>query len=338
MNSSDLLTLLQSSATQLSEKTRSEIRQLGITLHSIGGAEVWDFAGNGLGTLAGGIRLAEICLGGLGQVRIESPREGAQLKAGQFPQVFVSTDFPLAACIGSQYAGWAFSADRFFAMCSGTVRINYGREPILQVYRLTGFCSRPVAILECDQLPGEAAVLAMAEQARVQPAELLICLAPTASLPGTIQVVARSIETGLHKLHELGFDLNCIRSAIGSAPLPPIPPKDLTALGWTNDSILYGGSVSFWVDCEDAQIEQVLGKVPSCSSRDYGQPFLEIFERYERDFYRIDKLLFSPAEVTFFNHRTGRMFHSGHLGLELLAEQWKSSSRVVTVHGNSTSV
>jgi methenyltetrahydromethanopterin cyclohydrolase len=328
MKSSPWLQLLQASATQLSEITRSETGRLGITVHAIAGAEVWDFAGNGpggkgLGTLAGGLRLAEICLGGLGQVRIDSSSDRSQPNSQRFPQVSVCTDFPLPACIGSQYAGWAFSADDFFAMCSGTVRINYGREPILKKYRLTEFFPRPVAILECNRLPDETAVLAMAEQAGVRPADLLICLAPTASLPGSLQVVARSVETAMHKLHEIGFDLECIRSAIGSAPLPPIPPKDLTALGWTNDAILYGGSVSLWVECEDAQIEQMLATVPSCSSRDYGKPFLEIFEHYNRDFYLIDKLLFSPAEITFFNHRTGRTFRSGQLRLDLLAEQWE---------------
>ena len=40
-------------------------------------------------------------------------------------------------------------------------------------------------------------------------------------------MVARSVETALHKLHELKFDLNQIVSAFGTAPLPPVATKDL---------------------------------------------------------------------------------------------------------------
>jgi methenyltetrahydromethanopterin cyclohydrolase len=56
----------------------------------------------------------------------------------------------------------------------------------------------------------------------------------------------------------------------------------------------------------------------SDSSADFGAPFQEIFERYERDFYRIDKLLFSPAQATINNLRTGSVFTSGKLHRELL--------------------
>ncbi len=30
-------------------------------------------------------------------------------------------------------------------------------------------------------------------------------------------------------------------------------------------------------------------KIPSNSSADFGQPFEQIFERYHRDFYKVDK-------------------------------------------------
>jgi len=318
MNITEQLVLLQQRAADLCQQTQSAAPLLGVDVQSIAEGTVLDFASKGLGCLAGGVRLAEICLGGMGQVWID-PSSNSQFP---FPQVKVLTDFPLAACIGSQYAGWAFSDQDFFAMCSGTVRVNYGREYILQDYQLTDFFQQPVAIFECNQLPSESAVLALAEQCGVLPAQLVICVARTASLPGSIQVVARSIETALHKLHELEFDLNSIRAATGSAPLPPIPATDLTALGWTNDAILYGGAVQLWVDGDDRSIEQVLDEIPSSSSRDYGRPFLEIFERYDRDFYRIDKRLFSPASITIFNCQTGRIFQAGQPRHELLIDAW----------------
>ena len=42
------------------------------------------------------------------------------------------------------------------------------------------------------------------------------------------------------------------------------------------------------------------------------------FERYDRDFYRIDPGLFSPAEITFRNLDTGSEFTFGQLEPELI--------------------
>ena len=38
-------------------------------------------------------------------------------------------------------------------------------------------------------------------------------------------------------------------------------------------------------------------QLPSEASRDYGQPFADIFKRFKGDFYAIDAMLFSPAHV-----------------------------------------
>ena len=70
--------------------------------------------------------------------------------------------------------------------------------------------------------------------------------------------------------------------------------------------------MTLWVRGDDASLEAIGPRVPSCASRDYGQPFAAIFERYGRDFYKIDPHLFSPAVVTFANLDTGRTFRFGH--------------------------
>ena len=58
--------------------------------------------------------------------------------------------------------------------------------------------------------------------------------------------------------------------------------------------------------------------VPSSSSRDYGLPFLETFEKYEHDFYKIDPKLFSPAAIVINNVRTGNIFQAGSTNDEVL--------------------
>src|SRR5204863_6387065 len=138
-----------------------------------------------------------------------------------------------------------------------------------------------------------------------------LLVAPASSLAGSLQVVARSLETALHKLDELKFNLQQVVSGMGSAPLPPIAADDLQAIGRTNDAILYGGRVVLWVRADDAQLAEVGPKVPSSASSDHGEPFAAIFERYGHDFYKIDPMLFSPAEVVIHNLQSGRTHRFG---------------------------
>jgi methenyltetrahydromethanopterin cyclohydrolase len=131
-------------------------------------------------------------------------------------------------------------------------------------------------------------------------------------------VVARVIETGLHKLETLGFDVRRIINASGTAPLPPVARSDMRAIGRTNDCVLYGGQARYVVDATDEELGALVEKVPSIASADYGTPFYDIFMRYEKDFYRIDPMLFSPAEVWLTSASSGRTFHAGRLNADVL--------------------
>jgi methenyltetrahydromethanopterin cyclohydrolase len=162
----------------------------------------------------------------------------------------------------------------------------------------------------------------VSEECGVEPEKLTLCVAPTRSIAGTIQVVARSVETSLHKLFELGFDLKKIISAHGSAPLPPPAPDFAEGIGRTNDAILYGGRVTLWVDSTDDVLAELGPKVPSGTSKDWGRPFAETFRDYKYDFYQVDPGLFSPAEITFHNLATGKTFRFGHLRPDVLARSF----------------
>jgi methenyltetrahydromethanopterin cyclohydrolase len=82
--------------------------------------------------------------------------------------------------------------------------------------------------------------------------------------------------------------------------------------------MLYGGRARYVVDADDATLEDLASKLPASASSDYGTPFYEIFQRYDRDFYKIDKLLFSPGEVWLTSATTGRTFHGGRLNADVL--------------------
>ena len=91
----------------------------------------------------------------------------------------------------------------------------------------------------------------LAQKAGLEPSQLTLVAAPTASIAGGVQIIARILETGLHKMDALGFDVKKVVSGIGTAPLPPVATNDLRAIGRTNDCILYGGQARFLIDAAD---------------------------------------------------------------------------------------
>lgn len=263
---------------------------------------------NVAGGLDAGRRLTEICLAGLAQVEL-LPGDPS-IWPGTTVQV--RTDHPVEACMASQYAGWEVKGDDFFAMGSGPMRAAAGREPIFDTIGHREQPELAVGVLESGRLPPADVCREIAERCGVDPGRLTLLVAPTSSQAGTVQVVARSVETALHKLFELGFDLTRVESGIGVAPLPPVAADDLTGIGQTNDAILYGGQVTLYVHGDDASLADIGARVPSCASADHGRPFAKIFEQSGHDFYKIDPALFSPAVVQFVNLDTGRYHCFGH--------------------------
>jgi methenyltetrahydromethanopterin cyclohydrolase len=201
------------------------------------------------------------------------------------------------------------------------MRAAYGKEAL---FDHIGHREKPpvaVGTLETRKLPDDAVIDYLQKALALPAAKITLCVAPAASLAGTLQVVARSLETALHKLHELKFDLANVLSGYGAAPLPPVAMKELIAIGRTNDAILYGGRVVLWVQAEDDQLAEIGPRVPSSASPDFGAPFASIFERYQNDFYKIDPMLFSPAEIVFVNLKSGRSFAFGRPKPDVL---WQS--------------
>ncbi|MFM7863050.1 MAG: methenyltetrahydromethanopterin cyclohydrolase [Planctomycetaceae bacterium] len=318
MNASQLL--LNSRAAGLLQTARSRAAVLRISTAETAGAEVLDFGVSAEGGLEAGLLLARICLADLADVRL-IPTAGAL----PLPQVWVQTDHPVAACLCSQYAGWKIQADDYFAMGSGPMRALARTEELFTELPETeggaaGFAAA-VGVLEAGQLPNAAAIDSIRSQLP-EDSRLHLAVARTASQAGNIQVVARSVETALHKLHSLHFPLDVLISGTGTAPLPPVAKHDLQGIGRTNDAILYGATVNLWVRCEDDLITAIGPRVPSGSSAAHGQTFLSLFKAANHDFYAMDAALFSLAVVVFHNVRTGRSFQFGQHLPQLLRESF----------------
>lgn len=306
---------LNEAANRIADELERDAAALRIGVSKVAGARVIDCGGGVTGGIAVGLGMARACLAGLGAVTCTT----SNVIGG--PAIQVGTDDPVRACLASQYAGWQVQVDKFFAMGSGPMRALAAREELFQ--HIPGKEESPVAvgILETRKHPTEEVIANIVAKLPSSTEHLTLLVAPASSLAGTVQVVARSVETALHKLHELKFDVTQVVSGFGVAPLPPVHPDELAAIGRTNDAILYGGSVTLWVRADDELLESIGPKVPSGASKDHGELFAELFKRYG-DFYKIDPLLFSPAEVEFRNLKTGRCHRFGKLEPALLKKSF----------------
>jgi methenyltetrahydromethanopterin cyclohydrolase len=270
------------------------------------------------GSIAAGLSIAEICMGGLGTA--------ALLPSSTTPAwpwtITVHSPHPVLACLASQYAGWKLSEDDggggFFALGSGPARALAQREPLFTEIGYRDQADNGTLVLESNQPPPVGVITTVARDCGLRPDQMTFIYAPTQSLAGGAQIVARVLEVALHKAHELHFPLNRIVEGMGAAPLCPPHPDFVTAIGRTNDAIIYAGRVQLFVNGPANDAKDLAEQLPSRRSRDYGQPFADIFRRFNGDFYAIDPYLFSPAEVIVTALETGQSFRSGTVNPALL--------------------
>jgi methenyltetrahydromethanopterin cyclohydrolase len=276
------------------------------------------------GSLEAGLLTAEICMGGLGDVRLAP---GA--RDGWPSWLQVRSSQPVLACLASQYAGWSLAASKeetggkkFFALGSGPARALACKEDLFTELGYRDHSTHGVIVLEVDRPPPDVVIDKLLRDCGLAPEGLTIVLTPTASLAGTTQVVARVLEVALHKAHALGFALEHIVEGSASAPLPSPSADGIVAMGRTNDAILYGGQVHLSVRGEADAARALALQLPSLNSRDYGRSFADLFESAGYDFYQLDAALFAPAEVWVSHLDSGQTWHAGRLNMDLLRGAW----------------
>ncbi len=280
------------------------------------------------GSVEAGLRIGEICMGGLGHVRLRAGGLG-----GWPTWIEVQSAQPVLACLGSQYAGWSLAASKaetggkkFFSLGSGPARALAAKEALFTELGYRDRADAGVLVLEVDRSPPAVIIDKLLRDCALAPEALTLILTPTTSLAGTTQVVARVLEVALHKAHELDFALGDIVGGFGAAPLPAPSPDGVEAMGRTNDAILYGGRVHLTVRGDDAKARELARQLPSSNSRDHGRSFADIFKAAEYDFYKIDPALFAPAEVWVSNLDSGNTWHGGALSMALLTDAWLKES------------
>ncbi|MCD4702962.1 MAG: methenyltetrahydromethanopterin cyclohydrolase [Methanosarcinaceae archaeon] len=280
------------------------------------GATIIDCGVNVDGGYDAGMYLSRLCLADLAEITYTK----IDLEGLPVPAIQVVTDHPVIACMASQYAGWRISVGKYFGMGSGPAR-GLGLKP-KELYEEIGYkddCDAAVLVMESAELPNEEVVEYIAKHCNVDTENVYIAVAPTSSIAGSVQISARIVETGIHKLESIGYDINTINSGFGIAPIAPIVGDDTKCMGSTNDCIIYCGETYYTVEHGDAEaLADFVKKAPSNTSADYGKPFYTTFKEADFDFFKVDAGMFAPAKITINDLTSKKSFTSGRIDPSIL--------------------
>lgn len=282
----------------------------------------------------GGKLVGEICMGGLGSVKFTS----YDLDGHYIPAVNVYTSEPIISCMASQLAGWSVKLKKevekdgqikkkvvFQSLGSGPARAKSRGEKLFEELEYTDDSDCAVIFFETRKMPDEEVMAIVSDKCKVDASKTYAVCAPTACLTGSIQVAARIVETGIHKLHEIHFPLEVIQDGFGTTTIAPIAKDDFAAMGLTNDSMIAAGMTFYTINVEkekEAELFELLKKAPANKSSSYGKPFNEVFKAADYDFYKIDPGLFAPAIYTVNNIKTGKSISVGELNHDLLKQSY----------------
>lgn len=295
----------------------SEELQIEVT-QTESGAFIIDAGVNAEGSILAGEYVTEICLGGLGTAMVSSAQYGDLV----LPVIHVSTNYPAISTLGAQFAGWRITDEsgKFIGMGSGPARaLALKPKKLYEKINYRDDAEVAVLFLEANELPGDNVVKIVADACGVDPSNVYIIVAPTNSIVGSIQISGRVVETGIHKISEVGFDPKKIKYANGVAPIAPVHPDPTIGMGITNDMIIFAGHVNLFVETDnDDELKQYVEKTPSSTSKSYGKPFYETFKEANFDFYKIDPGIFAPASILVNNIKTGKTFRAGKIDINLL--------------------
>jgi methenyltetrahydromethanopterin cyclohydrolase len=302
------------------EEMQDKAEELNIEVKKLNnGTMVADLGVNVDGGYEAGRYLARICMADLADIEFNS----MSINEITVPGVVVTTDHPVISCMASQFAGWRVSVGKYFAMGSGPARaLSLNPKKLYKEIEYEDKSDVAVLALEASKLPNEEVADKIAGDCKVDPKNLYLTVAPTASVAGAVNISARIVETGIHKLETVGFDINKIKSGTGICPIAPIVGDDTKCMGATNDCLIYYGRTYYNVEYEIEKVKELIKKVPSMTSRSYGKPFFTTFKESGFDFYKIDAGMFAPAEITINELNSAKSFISGGVNPKVLLESF----------------
>jgi methenyltetrahydromethanopterin cyclohydrolase len=181
---------------------------------------------------------------------------------------------------GSQYAGWSLSHGEARALSRRWARGREGsacREELFAELAYKDSAQEICLVLETDKIPPPELADKIARYCSVTPDNVTLVLYTYAQLVRRCADRCARARSGAAQGACPGF--RCIRSSTErAAPLPPPSADFITAMGRTNDAILFGGQVHLFVADTDDAAQQLAHALPSSASKDYGKPFARVFK------------------------------------------------------------
>ena len=288
------------------------------------GATLIDMGLHAKGSNEAGLLYTRITLGDMATVSLGSWKLDDDYTFGSI-EVFVTE--PQVACVASQIAGWQLGSGEFATIGSGPARAQAAIASD-HYMALTPYRDRNDEVVLCIQdirYPDDSIALEVAQACKVDPKNVYLLVAPSASIVTGIQVAARMIEVVCQKMHEAHFDVNKVVNTRGRGPIAPLVMDEIKAMGRINDTLLYGSEVEFWVDTTDEEIAGLVKKLVSkTSSPYYPELFGVVFENAGRNFYNIDRNFHSVAKIQIHNVRTGASFCAGEINYDVIRKSFLS--------------
>jgi methenyltetrahydromethanopterin cyclohydrolase len=245
-----------------------------------------------------GIKVAEASMGGLGKVKISEEKI----------HVEIPKDVEIAT-LSCQLAGWGININDKEALASGPARI-LAKKPIELIERVGYYeeSEKGALILETEILPNKKVCEKILNGTKVN--EIIIAAFKGNSKVNLINILARIVEVGVFRLHNLSYDIKRIKYSEGEVPIPTEFDETSEVIFKANDAIIYSSNVLFKVEGWDSELTN---KMVSTSSSIYGKSFKEIFQKFEENFYKIPQEIFAPAKITIIDLKDGKEYAAGEI-------------------------
>ncbi len=295
----------------------AEPERFGCCVHKVLGATVVDCGVECPGSWEAGRLFVLGGLGGLAKVSFRPRPFGDHY----FPTIATEVDQPALSAVLSHAGAWPLGRGPLAPIGSGPVRAKARADRWSELVEYSDPHPGALLLLQSPSLPDEGLVASVAKASQVLPDQLVVLVAKTGSLVGSIQVAGRTVEQVLIKMAYHGFDVARVAWARGEAPIAPPVEDEGLAMGRVNDALLYGASNHVVVEADDSELFELVPKLVFCNHAGplYGKPFAEIFRSFGSNWFSVPPELDSPARVTVHNLRTGRSFVAGRVDPDVLA-------------------
>jgi methenyltetrahydromethanopterin cyclohydrolase len=321
-----MLSLSENTCRLIEERILPHLWELGCERHTLkNGASVIDMGVHVPGGYEAARLFTLVTLGSLGSVTYGTMTVGQRA----LQSVEIRLDRPHEAALSSQFSAWKIKPSgryRLPGFGSGPARAIAYHDGIAKMWPYRDSFSKTALALQTAELPDESIAGDVARACGIAPENVYLLAAKTGSLVGCVQIAARMAEVSLWGLGHFGFPLEKVNSFSGSAAIPPVVDDELIAMDRVNSSTLYGSIARYIVDCEDAEVEQVLPHMAFSGTVHNGKTFAELYDAAQRDIFKMDTNVHKVARIEMTNRKSGRTFSTGAIDADMLLKSYFSNT------------